>query len=74
MHFCRDSPACIENNDTESKKGTLDAYAAVTFDTAGGSTGLKVNGSYGKTGDRKTLNVTGQQTAVMQVDPGKNTG
>lgn len=64
----------IENNDTETAKGTLDAYAAVTFDTDGGrsaSQGLRIDGSYGKTGDRKTLNVTGQQTAVMQVDPGK---
>lgn len=66
----------IENNDTESKKGTLDAYAAVRFvDTSisglDGGAGIKVDGSYGKSGDRKTLNVTGLQSSVMQLDPRK---
>jgi hypothetical protein len=33
--------------------------------------GMKVDGSYGKTGDHKTLNVTGSQSALMQLDPQK---
>jgi hypothetical protein len=66
----------IENNDTEAKKGTLDAKASVTFVDAGiadleSGPGLTIDGSYGKTGDRKTLNVTGAQSALIQVDPGK---
>lgn len=33
--------------------------------------GMTVDGSYGKTGDRKTRNVTGVQSALMQLDPQK---
>ena len=67
----------IENNDTEAKKGTLEAKAAVSFvDTSiadlQSGPGLTVDGSYGKTGDHKTLNVTGPQSAVMQLDPRKS--
>jgi uncharacterized protein YoxC len=66
----------IENNDTEAKKGTLDAKASVAFVDAaiadlGSGPGLTVDGSYGKTGDRKTKNVTGAQSALMQLDPQK---
>ncbi|HEX7153568.1 MAG TPA: hypothetical protein VF618_18920 [Thermoanaerobaculia bacterium] len=64
----------IENNDTEDKKGTLEAKASVTFvDTTNeqNAPGMKVDGSYGKTGDHKTLNVTGGQSALMQLDPQK---
>jgi hypothetical protein len=62
---------------TEAKKGTLEAYAMVAFvatsiaDLASGP-GLKVDGSYGKTGDHKTLNVTGGQSALMQLDTRKS--
>lgn len=67
----------IENNDTEAKKGTLEAYAMVAFvDTSisdlGSGPGLKVDGSYGKTGDHKTMNVTGGQSSVMQLDTRKS--
>jgi hypothetical protein len=66
----------IENNDTEAKKGTLDAKASVMFIDASvpdlqSGPGLTVDGSYGKTGDRKTLNVTGGQSAVVQIEPRK---
>lgn len=66
----------IENNDTEAKKGTLEAYAMAAFvDTSisdlNSGPGVKVDGSYGKTGDHKTLNVTGIQSSVMQLDPRK---
>jgi hypothetical protein len=66
----------IENNDTESKKGKLDSVVAVSFREAGSNspdygTGMVVNGSYGKTGDRKQTNVTGEQTGVVTADPGK---
>lgn len=64
----------VENNDTEAKKGTLEAKASVLFvDTsnAGSKSGLSVDGSYGKTGDHKTLNVSGSQTATATVDPRK---
>jgi hypothetical protein len=66
----------IENNDTEAKKGTLDAKASVAFVDAAiadleSGPGMTVDGSYGKTGDRKTRNVIGVQSALMQLDPQK---
>jgi hypothetical protein len=67
----------IENNDTEAKKGTLVAKATVAFVDASiadlqSGPGLTVDGSYGKTGDHKTLNVTGAQSALMTLDPRKS--
>jgi hypothetical protein len=67
----------IENNDTEAKKGTLDAKATVSFvdssiaDLQSGP-GLTVDGSYGKTGDHKTLDITGGRSALMTLDPRKS--
>lgn len=66
----------VENNDTEAKKGTLEAKATVAFVDASvadlqSGPGLTVDGSYGKTGDHKTLNITGPQSAVLTVDPQK---
>ena len=65
----------IENNDTESKKGKLDATVALVLrdsktntDRQGilNSQGIKIDGSYGKTGDHKEKRVTGNQTAVIK--------
>jgi hypothetical protein len=65
----------IENNDTESKKGKLDAIVALTFrDTAAPDElgeGFVANGSYGKTGDRKTFEVRGSKTSVLNPQPNK---
>jgi len=66
----------VENNDTEEKKGNLEAYAKIDFvDTSiadlGSGPGIKIDGSYGNTGDHKTLNVKGGQSAVMEVNPQK---
>jgi hypothetical protein len=66
----------IENNDTKEKQGTLDAYAAIEFlDTSVADPqkgpGIRIDGSYEKTGDHKTLNITGLRSAVMEVNPQK---
>lgn len=67
----------IENNDTESKKGKLDALVSVSFrdpssnDQESGA-GITINGGYGKTGDRKTMNVAGEQIGVINPQPGKS--
>ena len=71
----------IENNDTEAKKGALDSLVAVSFRTPDETTvltpiykenrGIVLNGSYGNTGDRKTLDLTGPQTGVFKPEPGK---
>jgi hypothetical protein len=67
----------IENNDTDAKKGSLDAKATVAFVDASiadlqSGPGLTVDGSYGKTGDHKKLDVTGGQSALMTLDPRKS--
>ena len=66
----------IENNDTESKKGKLDCLVAVSFrnvaiDDLEYGPGVVVIGGYGKTGDRKQINVTGEQTGVVTTDASK---
>jgi len=66
----------IENNDTEDKKGKLDALATVCFrDTAiddlETGPGMTVNAGYGKTGDRKTANINDSQVGVMELNPAK---
>ena len=66
----------IENNDTESKKGKLDAMAGIGFrdpdiaDLTGGP-GVVIDGSYGKTGDRQTKKVEGEQIGVFSPQPNK---
>ena len=66
----------IENNDTESKKGKLDARASIMFrdtsiDDLMSGPGMHIDGSYGKTGDHKTLDVKGPQVATMEFNPSK---
>lgn len=66
----------VTNNDTESKKGKLDAIASVSFrDTSNPSLetgqGVHVDRSYGKTGDRKQVNVDGVQRATIQTQPNR---
>jgi hypothetical protein len=62
----------VENNDTEAKKGKLDAIVSVSLrdtsidDLATGQ-GVVVNGSYGKTGDRKVHKVSGEQAGTMSL-------
>lgn len=75
----------ILNNDTESKKGWLIANTAIFFhpevsdpnritnnigDRARGN-GILLDGSYGKTGDHKTYNVSGDQSGTFRPDPSK---
>jgi len=69
----------IENNDTESKKGKLDAFLAVYFDPSDrpltvkpSNAGVVVDGSYDKTGDRKELSISTPQHGLVKTDP--NTG
>lgn len=66
----------IENNDTESKKGKLESLVAVSFRDVSNNDlqygpGMVLNGGYGKTGDHKQLNVTGEQKGVMNLQPDK---
>jgi hypothetical protein len=66
----------IENNDTEAKKGKLDSLVAVLFrdvsiDALQYGAGVVISGGYGKTGDRKQINVTGEQTGIVPADTGK---
>jgi hypothetical protein len=66
----------IANNDTDSKKGKLTAKASIMF--AEGSIpdlpqggGVFIDGSYDKTGDRKTADIKGPQVGALQADPSK---
>lgn len=66
----------IPNNDTDSKKGKLDATASVMFRDASiddlvSGPGVHVNGSYGPTGDRKTADFKGPQVGVIEPNPSK---
>lgn len=66
----------VENNDTESKKGKLDAIVAVYFDPSDRpltipppDSGIVIDRSYGKTGDRKREDVRGVQSAIVKTNP-----
>ena len=66
----------VENNDTESKKGKLDATVAVYFDPADRpmtipppDSGIVIDRSYGKTGDRKTTEVSNFQSGIVKTQP-----
>jgi hypothetical protein len=64
----------IQNNDTPSKQGQLTSTVAVAFrdpatDDAG--SGIVLDGSYGKTGDRKQKTVSGGQMGVVNTQPDK---
>lgn len=66
----------IENNDTDAKKGKLEAQAGVGFrdpDIAGltGGPGVVIDGSYDKTGDHKTRRIEGEQIAVFSPSANK---
>jgi hypothetical protein len=66
----------IENNDTESKKGKLDCLVAVSFrdvaiDDLQYGPGMVLIGGYGKTGDRKQINITGEQTGNVITEANK---
>ena len=83
--FCNASTSIlsydIENNDTEAKKGQLESFVAVSFREPGETAlfptlskngrGILLNGSYGKTGDRKTLDLKGPQTGIFTPESGK---
>lgn len=66
----------IANNDTDSKKGKLLAKASIMFgdgsipDLPQGG-GVFVDGSYDKTGDRRTKDIKGSQVGSFEVDPSK---
>lgn len=77
----------VWNNDTDSKQGMMEAgTAAIFFDPATNDpslltpsigkrakgNGIDIDGSYGKTGDQKTKNVSGDQVATFSPQP--NTG
>ena len=73
----------IENNDTDAKKGQLESFVGVSFRAPDEITflrptiykkdrGMVLNGSYEKTGDRKTLDLKGPQTGVFTPEPGKS--
>jgi hypothetical protein len=66
----------IENNDTESKKGKLDAMVSISLrdtsiDGLPTGQGIVIDGSYGKTGDRKEKKVSGEQVGTVSVRPDK---
>ena len=70
----------VENNDTESKKGVLEAFVAIYFDSSDhplivkpeSNTGVVVDGSYGKTGERKQFSINSRQVGLVKTQP--NTG
>ena len=47
------------------------SFRDVAIDDLQYGPGVVVSGGYGKTGDRKHLNVSGEQTGVVSTHPGK---